>query len=432
MRLEVIGINHTTSKVEVREKAAINSESLSSQLPLLTAGEEMEGAVILSTCNRTEFYLSPRTHLHKDSLRALFTRITNLDSTETANAYLFQDEAAVQHLFKVASGLNSQIVGETEILGQVKDAYYQALKLEQTNTVLNKVFLRAIECGKEVRHRTAITEGAVSVASAAAQLAGKIFGQLQAHNTLLVGAGATAQLVATHLQSNGAVNWRVSNRTPARAEQLAALLNGAVTVFPPTAAELAWADLVVCATSAPHHLISREMVQAAARQRHTPRLFLDLAVPLDVESSVRELPETYHFSVDEIHQMVTGNLQARQKEAGRAEKIILRHTGEFTDWYQENRVAPTIIQLQSVLEGVRQEIYEENARRFCADDRQELAAFSRSLMRRVTSLFIANMKKASLNENDLSLARAITLALASDNQSDIEQIVEKLDNELSH
>ncbi|MBL7033899.1 MAG: glutamyl-tRNA reductase, partial [Candidatus Delongbacteria bacterium] len=260
MRLEVIGINHTTSKVEVREKAAINSESLSSQLPLLTAGEEMEGAVILSTCNRTEFYLSPRTHLHKDSLRALFTRITNLDSTETANAYLFQDEAAVQHLFKVASGLNSQIVGETEILGQVKDAYYQALKLEQTNTVLNKVFLRAIECGKEVRHRTAITEGAVSVASAAAQLAGKIFGQLQAHNTLLVGAGATAQLVATHLQSNGAVNWRVSNRTPARAEQLAALLNGAVTVFPPTAAELAWADLVVCATSAPHHLISREMV----------------------------------------------------------------------------------------------------------------------------------------------------------------------------
>ena len=432
MRLEVIGINHSTTAVEVREKAAINAESLPAQLSLLTAAEEMEGAVILSTCNRTEFYLSPRLHVTKDSLRALFASITDLDSSETANAYTFQDERAVQHLMEVASGLNSQIVGETEILGQVKDAYYRALKLERTNTVLNKVFLRAIECGKEVRHRTAITEGAVSVASAAAQLAEKIFGNLQTGKVLLVGSGSTSRLAATHLQSNGVVNWKVCNRTAEGAEQLAGELNGTVAPFPPRAEEIAWADLVVCATSAPEPLISREMVQSAARQRHAPRLFLDLAVPRDVESSVRELPETYLFSVDEIQQMVTVNLQAREKEAVRAEKITMRHTGEFTDWYQEHRVVPTIVQVQNVLEGVRHDLFEEYERRFCDDDRGEVEAFSRSLMRRVTSLIIGNMKKASRIDNDLSLARAITFALATDDHTDVQQIVEKLDNELSH
>ncbi len=213
MRLELIGLNHRTSSIEVREKAAMGSEQVAEAVQRLVTQEGVEGAVVLSTCNRTELYLSPLQHCHADELRDLLCDLTGLAPAEAASAYILRDDEAVRHVMRLAAGLDSQMLGEVQILGQLKNAYMQAQELGTTNSVLNKTMLRAIEAGKAARHRTGISQGAVSVASASVQMAQRIFGNLAGRNVLLVGAGETARLAAKHLQSAGVANWRVANRT---------------------------------------------------------------------------------------------------------------------------------------------------------------------------------------------------------------------------
>jgi glutamyl-tRNA reductase len=267
---------------------------------------------------------------------------------------------------------------------------------------------------------------------AAVDIANRVFGKLDRRKILLVGAGETTRLAAKYLAEFGGNSWRVSNRTQANAEDFAASLGGSAVAFPPSEADIAWADLIVSATSSPEPVIREEAANGALHLRKDPMLILDLAVPRDVDARIRDFDNVYLYGIDDFHDIVRANLKAREREAVRAEKLIAKQVEEFVTWYRENRVAPTIRQLKEVLEAIRMAEVRNNARRFTPENREQVDEFSKSLMRKVTSLIIGNMKRASLDRDDLSLAKAVSMAFAPSDDTDVDQILEKLDYELSH
>ncbi len=431
MNIEMIGINHETSDIAARDKAAINPERYSEISKKINEISGIDGSVILSTCNRVEIYMSPQNHLSDSDLKNIFGKITGLDKTEYENAYIYRDEDAVRHLFRVASGLNSQLLGEVQILGQVKTAYYSALELGTVTGFLNRLFLKAIECGKFVRERTAISQGAVSVAFAAVDLAGKIFGNLEKLNLLIIGAGDTGKLAALYFHSAGVFSWRISNRTPERAEALATELSGIKVDFPPNEGDMSWADIVVSATGAPGYVIEANRISDILKKRENPICFLDLAVPRDIDPQLKDANNTFVYSVDDFNELVEVNLKARRKEAERAEKLVTQKVDSFVKWHRENRVAPTIQQLQEIVEGIRLAELEKNVNKFSEPDREIAEKLTKSLVKKIISLIILNMKKASVDKDDLSLARSVLLAFSKEDES-IKKTLEKLDHELSH
>jgi glutamyl-tRNA reductase len=239
-------------------------------------------------------------------------------------------------------------------------------------------------------------------------------------------------LAARHITKSANATWKISNRTRANAESLAESLGGVAVAFPPTPDDIKWADIVVSATNSPGMIITGEDIAAVLTARKTPLLFLDLAVPRDVDSDLKRDSNTYIYSVDDFTEMVRANLKTREREAVRAEKLVERLVTEFSTWYKENRISPTIQQLREVLEEIRSSEVENNLRRFCVQDRAQVEKFSKSLINKVTSLIIANMKHASLNQNDLSLARAISMAFATSDDSAVKDVLEQLKHELSH
>lgn len=432
MKLEMIGINHSTSKLATREHAAISPADLPELVNRILREPNVEGIVVLATCNRTELYLSPTFHFSDAQLRSTFAHLFGLNEAEATEAYVRRDAAAATHLFRVASGLDSQMLGEIQILTQVKHAYHTALELACTTGILNRVFLQAIECGKLVRTRTAISRGAVSVAYAAIEVAQRIYSDMGTQNILLIGAGETSQLAAKYLADAGATQWRVSNRTRANAEKLVAAIGGTAVAFPPAPADIAWADIVVSATGAPEAVVTKAAIGQTLRERKRPLLFLDLAVPRDIDPELAACDGVYLYTVDDFQDLVAANVKAREKEAVRAEKLVEKQVEDFVIWYRENRIAPTIQQLQVVLESIRVAEVEHQSHRFSPEDREAVDKFSKSMMKKVMGLIIANMKRAATDRNDLSLARAVTVAFAGSDSQSVEQILEKLDHELSH
>lgn len=427
----MIGINHRTSDIAARDKAAIGPDRLRDASDKILSISEIEGQVIISTCNRVEIYTSPQNHLSDDDLKTLFGKVTGLDGNDYEKAYIYRDDQAVRHLFRVASGLDSQILGEVQILGQVKTAYYSALEMGTATGFLNRLFLKAIECGKYARERTAISHGAVSVAYAAVDLTGRIFGNLENSKVLIIGAGETGKLAALHFQGAGVSSWRISNRTREKAESLAEEIAGDVIDFPPNETDLAWADIVVSATGAPGYVIEVDNIAHILKKRESPVCFLDLAVPRDIDPRMKEAENTFVYSVDDFNELVESNIKARKKEAERAEKLVMQKVDSFVKWHRENRVAPTIQQLQEIIEGIRLAELEKSSSKFCDDDREVAEKLSKSLAKRIIGLIIQNMKKASVDKDDLSLARAVLLAFSKEDES-IKKTLEKLDHELSH
>jgi glutamyl-tRNA reductase len=319
-----------------------------------------------------------------------------------------------------------------QILGQLKNAYHTALEEGTTNSVLNKAFLRAVEAGKRIRQETDISRGAVSMASASVTMAERIFGNLAGRRVLLVGAGQTARLAAKYLAGAGVDRWVVCNRTRSNADAVADLIGGRVADFPPTVEDLAWADLIVAATSSSEPVITFDRMRRAKKRAAGVQLLLDLAVPRDSEAAIAELPDLYLYTVDDFEDLVAANLEARRTEAKRAERLIEHLVAEFNDWYQEHRIVPAVQQLQDALEELRAREVERNARRFHETEREQVDRFSRALMRKVAALFIANLKRASLEDDDLGMAMAVARAVAPEGEGDLDEVLQRLDNELSH
>ena len=334
MTLTALGINHKTAPVALREKVAFTPDSLVSALASLKQIDGIEESVIVSTCNRTEVYVkgAGEAALLLDWLSA-FHDVKREDIEQ--NSYLYQQEDAVKHVMRVASGLDSLILGEPQILGQIKQAFSDAKHSGTVGAEFERLFQHTFSVAKKVRSETEIGANAVSVAFAAVQLAKHIFSALPKRSVLLVGAGETIELVAQHLKEQGVQRLAVANRTVARAENLAANLGADVLTLSQLPEHLHDFDIVISSTASQLPLIGKGMVEKALKQRRNMPMFLvDLAVPRDIESQVNELGDAYLYTVDDVQHIVEQNLASREMAAQDAEKIIDDQASVFLSWKQ--------------------------------------------------------------------------------------------------
>jgi len=334
MNILCAGLNHQNAPVEVRERFAVGGSQLHETLDAVRAIDGLTGAVILSTCNRVEFYTSSVCPVRAfDGLKDLLKDRTGYE----APLYFHDTPRSVRHLFRVASGLDSMVLGETEILGQVKKAYSAAAEFGATTSHLNKLFQHAFRVAKHVRTETLITRGATSVGAVAVELAGKIFGDLTGRRVMILGAGETSERTARSLVSRGVRTVIVSNRTFDRAARLAEEIGGLAIHFDHWHNAFSDVDILICSTAAPHPILTREKLVPLLRERGGRPLFvIDLAVPRDVEPSVNEMEGVFLYDIDSLETIVRQSLEVRRSDLVRCEEMISDHVGSFVSWLRRH------------------------------------------------------------------------------------------------
>jgi glutamyl-tRNA reductase len=410
MEIIVVGISHRTAPVTVREKVAFTADEIAGCLAELRRVGGMTEAVLLSTCNRVEIY-----GVSAHGITSV-ARITEWLATRCAMdtesfgplTYQHVHAAAIAHGFRVAASLDSMILGETQILGQVKHGFQQAVAAGTTGKILNRYFQRTFQVAKRVRSETTIAEQTVSVASAAVTLAQRIFGPLNRTVCLLIGAGEMCELAARYLIRHGVEQMMVTNRTFARAQELAATFNddtrkGHAIPLDDLADQLDRADIVISSTGSPHPLVTVPMVKAALkRRRQRPMFFIDIAVPRDIEPAVAELDSAFLYDIDDLQHVVEGHLQHRQRAATEAEQIILAETPLFLQWMETLEIAPTITAIRDYFEQVRQQ---ELARllgdgtTLPAREQERLEAWSRQLVNKLLHRPMTRLRSLAAEED---------------------------------
>ena len=359
MTLLALGINHKTAPVSLRERVTFSPDTLDQALDSLLAQPMVQGGVVLSTCNRTELYLSVE---EQDNLQEALVRwlcdYHNLNEEDLRNSlYWHQDNDAVSHLMRVASGLDSLVLGEPQILGQVKKAFADSQKGHLNAGALERMFQKSFSVAKRVRTETDIGASAVSVAFAACTLARQIFESLSTVTVLLVGAGETIELVARHLREHQVKKMIIANRTRERAQVLADEVGAEVISLSDIDARLQDADIIISSTASPLPIIGKGMVERALKnRRNQPMLLVDIAVPRDVEPEVGKLSNAYLYSVDDLQSIISHNLAQRKAAAVEAETIVAQETSEFMAWLRAQGASETIREYRSQSEQIRDEL----------------------------------------------------------------------------
>jgi glutamyl-tRNA reductase len=351
-----IGLNHETAPIEVRECLAKNQGHPAAVLRTLRKTVVIKESLFLSTCNRVEILCT--TDRPEEAKREIVKLLAGLGGLPEAHlqAYLFsyQDAEAIQHMLRVASSLDSMMVGEPQILGQIKEAYALAVKERTAGVILNRLMHKAFHAAKRVRSETGIADAAVSIAYAAVELARKIFYDLKDRKVLLIGAGEMAELTARHLLNLGARSLRVANRTFEKAMELAGLFKGQAVSFDEIAAQLLEDDIVIVSTAAPDYVITYDQLKGSMRKRRNrPLFFIDIAVPRNVEPKVNEIGNVYLYDIDDLKGVIAVNLSQRRQEAIKAERIVSEEVIRFTHWLKTLEVVPTIVDLKKKVEGIR-------------------------------------------------------------------------------
>lgn len=355
MAIALVGLNHTTAPVAVRERLAFSDAALADALTTFRS-PAVEELVVLSTCNRVEFYMQGHDVAACNSGCERFLSAYHALSREdfAPHLYYLSELEAVRHLFRVAASLDSMVLGEPQILGQVKSAYYAASDAGRTGTVFHHLFERAFNVAKAARNETGISDHAVSVSYAAVQLAKKIFEDLRRHTVMVLGAGETSELAARHFVRQGVGDMFVANRTTARAEKLAQRLAAKAIPWNAFPGHLAQADIVVSSTSAANLIITPAMVQQAMRTRRgRPMFFIDIAVPRDIDPAVNALENVFLYDIDGLENVVAANRRERQQEALAAEDLVWREVRHFRQWLATRDVVPTIVALRQQAEATR-------------------------------------------------------------------------------
>jgi glutamyl-tRNA reductase len=397
MKFQLIGVNHKSAPIEVRERLAIPESRLPEALRRLAEHPGVDEGMILSTCNRVE--VLAQTKNGSVDLRGFLRDYFHLDPAEyEAHLYEHHEGEAIRHLFRVSSSLDSMVVGEPQILGQVKEAYATARAVGAVHSQLDLLLTRAFAVAKRVRTETAVGSSAVSVASVAVELAKKIFGSLQGKHVYLVGAGKMSELAARHLLAHGAEAIFVANRTHERAQQLAAKFDGHAILFEQLYETCDRADIVITSTGAPHAIFRREHGELfLARRKNRPMFFMDIAVPRDVDPGMNKLDGIFVYDIDDLQQAVSSHVDDRRKEAERAEAIVTAEVERFQIRLQTLDVVPTIVSLQDHLETIRQaEIDRVRGRLGALSPEQELAveALTRGIVSKIMHTPISALKTA--------------------------------------
>ncbi len=386
MALLALGINHKTASVDLREKIAFDGEQLSAGLAHARATLPLQEVAILSTCNRTEFYLVGQ--IQSQQLLAWLAQQRQLDPDRLHPvSYVWQGEEALRHMMRVASGLDSMILGEPQILGQMKTAYQQAQQAGTLGGELDRVFQNVFACAKQVRTETQIGAHPVSVGYAAVSLARRIFSDLKKTRALLVGAGETIRLVALHLREQGVSDLIVANRTLARATELATEIHGRAVTLQDIPDVLGMVDLVITSTASPLPLIGKGMVEKAQqKRRYQPMLMVDIAVPRDVEPEVADIDHVYLYSVDDLMHVIEDNRKARVDAAGEAEHIIVQRARELMLQRQEQAGVDAVRRLRAQVEEWRQAELQKALQALASGQEaaQVIERLSRTLANKVT------------------------------------------------
>ena len=356
MRLFAVGISHRTAPVELRECLDFSRRGLDAALAALGARNLAREAVVLSTCNRAEIYAAAASDAAVDSCGRFIAEYNGLPwDTIAPHVVTYRGSRAADHLFRVAAGLDSLVVGEPQILGQVKSAYAAATGLKTTGALTNRLFTSAFTVGKRVRSETRLGEGAVSVSYAAIALAKKIFGELKGLNVLILGAGEMAKLTGVHLKSQHVKQLTIASRTLQSAETLARHLGGQAVPWASMSEALSSADIVVTATGSSEPVLTRARVEEVMRSRRARPLFvIDIAVPRDVEPAVGRLDQVFLYDIDDLQAIVQENLSRRATEIERAEAIVREEVDRFGGWMQSREVLPTVIALRERFDAIRQ------------------------------------------------------------------------------
>ena len=392
MGIILVGANHRSAPVGLREKLAFSDEVCSGTLKKWLAAGVVKEGLILSTCNRVELLAvtdEECTGKGIAELVALLSESSSITKDELEkHLYSYSDEDAIHHLFRVASSLDSMVVGEPQILGQLRKAYSLATDTGAAGSILNKLLPHALHTAKRVRNETDIANSAVSVSYMAVELGRKIFESLSGHTALVVGGGATAELVARHLIKSGVGRVLFTNRTQAKSEQLAQNFGGRAVPFAELAEHLAEADIVICSTSSPNYVITPDMVRAARKLRQQSPIFLiDISVPRNVDPKVGEIQNSFVFNIDDLRSLVLSNIDRRQREAQRAETIVEQEVVRFREVLRALTLGPAISRLREQMQQI--------AREELARQREQLGALSQEQEDALEDLLFATIKKIS-------------------------------------
>ncbi|MBZ5705910.1 MAG: glutamyl-tRNA reductase [Acidobacteriia bacterium] len=396
--LMVVGLNHRTAPVAVRERFWISEIRRVEALTQLSRAEGIEEVIVLATCNRTEFLLwANDASLAANSVLRLLSADYGLKLCEWKHFYRLLDDAALLHIFSVASSLDSMVIGEPQIVSQVKAAWQQAQKVGSTARFLDAVMQKALTVSKRVRNETAIGNAAVSVPYAAVELARQIFGSLENKSVLLLGAGKMSELSARYLIKSGASAVRVVNRTYEHAVELATQLGGTAIPFEERWPHLVNADIVISSTSCPHTILSRDEAEIIARERRQkPLVLVDIALPRDIDPSVREVPGIFLYDIDDLEKVVQHNAGERETAAAEARKIVAAEAEGFRRKLLAERVVPTIIALRTRLDQLcRQELESLKTEYgpFSKDQDQMLNAVTSRITQRIAGSLARELKE---------------------------------------
>lgn len=400
MKVLLTGLNHRTAPVEVRERLAFAEAALPEALERVRQEAGAEEALILSTCNRVEVAVTAEGGEPAERVRRALASLRGVDE-QWLRQYLYQyeDREAIRHIFRVAASLDSMVIGEPQILGQLKAAYAVAREHGAVSGFLDTVLTRAFSVAKRVRSETDIGRSAVSISYAATELARQIFGNLKGRGVLIVGAGKMSELAARHLHRSGCERILVANRTKSRAEEMAAAFRGEAIDYESFHDRLPEVDIVLTSSGAPHYLITKEeMRRVLERRRNRPVFLIDIAVPRNIDPAVNELEHAFLYDIDDLGRSVEENRRARQKEAEEAEQIIDGEIERLVERLRAREVAPAIQRLQQQLEEMSRAELERFRAKFgelTPQQEEALQSYTRGLLNKIAHGPMAEMRRAA-------------------------------------
>jgi len=417
MAVIVLGVSHHGAPLDVRERLAFRPAEVLPTLEQLRKAAGIREGVLLSTCNRTELYLVEG---ERESAPLAWSLLADrLGGDASAYGYVRRDRDAAAHLFRVVSGMDSMVVGEAQIHGQVRDAWEQSRP--SSGTVLNRLFQSALLTGGRVRSETALGHGALSVSSAAVQLAKKIFGSLTGRRAMVLGAGEMAELALASLQQEGVRAAVVANRTFERAEALASAYGATAVHYDDAWAALGDVDLLLCSTASPHPVVSEERVRAAVERRgDRPLCILDIAVPRDVDPAVARLSNVFLYDMDDLHAVVSSNLERRHSELPAAESVIGEEVEKFWQWLAGLAAVPVLTRFRDEMNRVRERELEQAMRRMTdltPEQRAAVERFSQQLMNKFLHEPTVRLRAAAANGRGLGVVDAARYLFALDEVS---------------
>lgn len=420
MNLIGISINHKTAPIDVLESLHLSREEIIKLIPSLK--EEFSEGVVISTCNRTEIFCISKTQ-NIDSSRIIkkLLEFKPVQNVQDDNFVKYFSCGAIKHIFSVASGIDSLIIGDSQILGQVKEAFELSEGLDFAGTIIKRIFNTALKVGKRAIKETAIGEGAVTVSYAAVQVLEKIFASLEKKSALVIGAGETGELAAIHLKDKAIGKISISNRTLQRAESLAEKVNGNVIPFESLKENIHNYDIIISATSSPDFILTKTDIQEAMKRRkNAPLVLMDIAVPRDIDPEVKDIENVFYHDMDSLKVIVDKNILKRKNEIPKVEKIIMEEMIEFFSWYNTLEVVPVIKSLREFFEEIKNDELEKIKNKVTAEDYVKIEDMTRRLIGRLLhnpTVKLRELAESGINIEEMAAHTFIVKELFSLNKS---------------